>query len=107
MDPVRAPFTDLARLRECVLVIPPGGSVCPAAPGDPRIGVEHPGADGPCIVLADIALDLDAFYCRLCQWNGRISGAWATDLIRAVFPKVSPSSEVGGHDGRRRHRLDQ
>lgn len=78
----RVPFTDLVRLTECVLVIPPGGRVHPAAPGDPKIGVEHPG----CTRVADIALELDAFYCPLCQWNGRISGHWAADLITAPPP---------------------
>jgi hypothetical protein len=71
---VRVQFTDPIRGAECVLVIPDGG----------RPGVEHPGADGPCVVLAEISLELDAFYCRLCQWNGRISGAWAADMIRAA-----------------------
>ena len=39
----RFPFTDPIRDTECVLVIPPGGQVYPAAPGDPKIGVEHLG----------------------------------------------------------------
>lgn len=77
---IRVPFTDGMSLAECVLVIPPGGKVYPAAPGDPRIGVEH----GECARPADLALDLDAFYCPVCQWNGRISGAWAADVIHAA-----------------------
>lgn len=77
------PFTDLVHWAECTLVIPPGGVVYPG-PGQPKIGVEHPGAAGEaCIVLADLAIELDAFYCRLCQWNGRVSGAWCLDQIDA------------------------
>ena len=63
------PFTDLVRLRECELVIEPGRL--------PR--VRHPG----CIVLADVSVELDAFYCRFCQWNGRVPGAWVHDLTTA------------------------
>lgn len=37
--------------------------------------VEHPDCDQ----LADVSLDLDAYFCTGCQWNGRISGAWAFD----------------------------
>lgn len=86
MDEIRAPFTDLVRMAECELVIPPGGQIYPAAPGQPKIGVAHPGAAGEvCVVLADIAIELDAFYCPLCQWNGRISGAWCLDLLDRVY----------------------
>ena len=77
--PVRAAFTDGARAAECTLVIPPAGRVYPAA-DEPKIGVEHPG----CPAVADLALELDAFWCPLCRWNGRISGAWAADLIAAA-----------------------
>lgn len=42
-------------------------------------GVEHPGCDQ----LADVAPDLDAFYCPRCGWNGRITGAWFMDLWQA------------------------
>lgn len=42
-------------------------------------GVEHPDCDQ----LADVSPNLDAFYCRCCRWNGRISGAWFADLFRA------------------------
>lgn len=81
--PAAVPFTDLAGGAECVLVIPPGGKVYPDAPGDPKIGVIHPGAPGEaCIRVADLALELDAFFCPLCQWNGRVSGGWAADQIR-------------------------
>ena len=76
MDEIRAAFTDLVHGAECALVIPPGGSVYPR-PGEPRAGVAHPG----CPELADLAIELDAFYCRLCRWNGRVSGAWCLDLI--------------------------
>ena len=75
----RFPFTDPIRDTECVLVIPPGGQVYPAPP-DEKIGVEH----GECGAVADLTLELDAFYCPLCGWNGRVSGAWAADMIRAA-----------------------
>jgi len=79
------PFTDDVSGQPCELVIPPGGKVHPDAPGDPKIGVRHPSVPGEaCIVLADLEIELDAFYCRLCQWNGRISGAWAADMIGAA-----------------------
>jgi hypothetical protein len=74
---VRAAFTDPVSGEECALVIPPGGSVYPAA-GQPKTGVAHP----RCAVLADLAMDLDAFWCPACRWNGRVSGAWCADVIR-------------------------
>lgn len=40
-------------------------------------GVEHPG----CVYRAEVMPELDAFFCRYCQWNGRISGAWFMDLL--------------------------
>ena len=40
------------------------------------MGVEHP----RCLQLADLSPDLDAFYCTACQWNGRVSGAWAIEI---------------------------
>lgn len=76
----RFAFTDPIRSAECVLVVPDGGRVFPVAPDDPQIGVEH----GGCGRVADLAIELDAFYCPACQWNGRISGGWAVDMIRAV-----------------------
>jgi hypothetical protein len=87
----REPFTDLVCGATCTLVIPPGGQVYPSAPGEPKIGVEHPGAAGEpaCIVLADISLGLDAFYCRFCGWNGRISGAWVVDVITGKCGRTS------------------
>ena len=84
MDEIRVAFTDLVRMAQCTLVIPPGGQVHPAAPGHPKIGVAHPG----CIRVADLALELDAFFCPLCQWNGRVSGAWCAGQIRAARAAV-------------------
>lgn len=83
--PVRAAFTDAARGAECILVIPSAGRVWPAE-GEPKIGVEHPGCDA----LADLVLDLDAFWCPLCRRNGRISGAWAADMIAAARQDPPP-----------------
>jgi len=76
---VRAAFTDLVRMQVCELVIPSGGRVYPR-PGEAKIGVAHPG----CPVIADLEVGLDAFWCPQCQWNGRVSGAWCADLIRAA-----------------------
>ena len=73
---VRAAFTDPASNAECALVIPPGGRVYPR-PGEAKTGVAHPG----CPAIADLAIGLDAFWCPKCGWNGRISGAWAGDMI--------------------------
>ena len=44
---------------------------------EPRIGIAHPG----CGALADLSIELDAFYCRACHWSGRVSGAWCADMI--------------------------
>lgn len=60
-------FIDPISDRECVLHI-----------GD-EAGIEHPG----CQFRAEVYPALDAFFCRECQWNGRISGAWFMDLLRA------------------------
>lgn len=76
---IRAPFTDDVSGRECVLVVPPGGHVYPL-PGNPKTGVEHPG----CEALADLCVELDAFWCPSCGWNGRVSGAWCADVIRGA-----------------------
>lgn len=54
---------------ECTLVIPLTSAK--------RAAVAHP----HCTKLADLSADLDAFFCRSCHQNGRISGAWATDMI--------------------------
>lgn len=76
---VRAAFTDPVRALECELVVPPGGRVYPR-PGGAKTGVAHPG----CPAVADLAIDLDAFWCPACRWNGRVSGAWCADVIRAA-----------------------
>lgn len=75
----REPFTDPVSKRRCLLVIPPAGKIFPAE-GEPKTGVAHPG----CTELADLSLDLDAFFCPECKLSGRISGAWALDRIKAV-----------------------
>ena len=77
--PLRAPFTDPVSDTECVLVVPPGGRVYPE-PGEPKIGIVHPGCDA----LADLAVDLDAFFCPACKRNGRVSGAWCVDVIEGA-----------------------
>jgi hypothetical protein len=28
-----------------------------------------------------LSIDLDAFYCPVCRWNGRVSGAWCVHVI--------------------------
>jgi hypothetical protein len=73
---VRRAFTDVVSNRECVLVIPPDGRIYPQ-PGQAKIGIAHPG----CETLADLAIELDAFWCPAGLWNGRISGAWCYDVI--------------------------
>lgn len=73
------PFTDPVTGRECVLCIPAGGRVYPRA-GQPKTGIRHPGCDQ----LADLCAELDAFWCRVCRWNGRVSGAWAMTMIKEV-----------------------
>jgi hypothetical protein len=44
-----------------------------------EVGVEHPG----CAYRAEVVPELDAFFCRECAWNGRISGAWFMKLLMA------------------------
>jgi hypothetical protein len=78
-NPPYVRFVDPISGEDVALVVPAGGRVCPS-PGEPKIGVEHPRCDN----LADLAIELDAFYCPRCQWNGRISGAWAVDVIEAA-----------------------
>lgn len=68
---------------ECELVVPPGGAVYPAA-GQARIGVAHPG----CAALADLCVELDAFWCGECGWNGRVPGGWCIDVIRGAGARV-------------------
>lgn len=76
---VRAAFTDPVSGAPCELVIPPGGRVYPR-PGWPKTGVAHPG----CPAVADLCVELDAFWCPACRRNGRVSGAWCADVIRAA-----------------------
>ena len=76
---VSATFLDPIRNRMCALVVPPAGRVF-AFNGEPKIGVRHEG----CEELADLSIELDCFYCPTCRWNGRISGAWAVDVIETA-----------------------
>lgn len=39
-------------------------------------GISHPHCDK----LADVSLELDAFYCLACKYNGRVSVAWIHDM---------------------------
>lgn len=80
-EPVRHPFTDPITGAGCVLVIPAGGRIFRDSMGSPQIGIEHPG----CPDLADLSVELDAFYCPACRWNGRVSGAWAVDQIEEAL----------------------
>ncbi len=80
-ETVRAPFYEDVQGGECELVVPPGGKVYPQA-GEAKIGVAHPG----CTTVADLALELDAFFCPRCHRNGRVSGAWCRDVIEAASP---------------------
>jgi hypothetical protein len=64
------PFTDHISNRDCTLIV--DGSKA-AFDGN---RVRH----GECPELAPVSLDLDAFYCVACRWNGRVSGAWVYDL---------------------------
>lgn len=72
----RFAFLDPIQNRQCVLVVPPDGRVF-ASRGEPKIGIEHPDCDQ----VADLSIDLDAFYCPVCRWNGRVSGAWCVHVI--------------------------
>lgn len=62
----RLSFTDPISGQECQLVI-----------SNVAVGIAHPG----CEQLADLSIQLDAFYCPACRWNGRVSGAWCADMI--------------------------
>lgn len=75
-------FVDPISQEHCFLVVPPGGRIFPVK-GQPKIGVRH----GTCAETADLAVELDAFYCPTCGWNGRISGAWAIEMINAAGPE--------------------
>jgi hypothetical protein len=81
-------FRDPIRDMTCVLVIPADGRIFPLR-GEPKIGIAHPG----CESLADLSVELDAFYCQACRWNGRVSGAWCVDMIDATLPP-NDSSET-------------
>ena len=72
-EAVEHQFNDAISGRSCELVIPLGSRYQPS-------GIRHPG----CIALADLSMELDAFYCRSCGMNGRVSGAWCADRIAAV-----------------------
>jgi len=63
------PFIDPISGQECALVIT-----------YERTGIKHP----ECSQLADISLDLDAFFCLECGWNGRVSGAWVYSEKRKI-----------------------
>ena len=76
---ITLPFTDDTTGEVCKLVIPQHGRVFPAA-GQPKIGISH----GGCGTLADLCAELDAFWCPDCHRNGRVSGAWAHDQIKAM-----------------------
>lgn len=62
------PFRNLAGGDGCTLLV---------TPGEPP-GVRHP----DCTALAGVAVELDAFYCTACGYNGRVSGGWVHDLNR-------------------------
>jgi hypothetical protein len=79
-------FSDPIKNQWCELVVPDGGRVFPIA-GEPKIGVDHPGCDE----RADLSVELDAFYCPKCRWNGRISGAWAVDVIESCSLPPEPT----------------
>lgn len=61
-------FTDPISGQVCIVMFPTAGGLP---------GIDHPN----CATLADLSIELDAFYCPTCQMNGRISGAWCADLI--------------------------
>jgi hypothetical protein len=83
-ETVRAAFYELVRGGECTLVVPSAGRVFPQA-GGAKTGVAHPGCDA----VADLAIELDAFFCPACHRNGRVSGAWCRDVIEAAGPAVT------------------
>lgn len=65
-------FTDPVTGRDCTLHVAPGEDFWFAAK------VQHPDCTG----LADVSADLDCFYCTVCRWSGRVSGAWVLDLYQ-------------------------
>jgi len=93
-------FIDPVSGAACELVIPADGSgaLYPSADGAGKIGVRHPG----CQVLADIAVELDAFYCPPpgCGYSGRISGVQVLDMMRetriAIRVTIPPRAGQAG-----------
>lgn len=91
----RHSFTDPIRYVNVTLVIPSDGVVFPMQ-GEAKIGVEHPG----CPELADLCLDVDAFYCPRCRWSGRITAAWAVEQIEAAtYCENRACCSERGHEG--------
>lgn len=66
-DAQHLPFQDPISQRRVYLVLSPSGFH----------GVEH----GTCDTLADVVVELDAFFCPACHCSGRLSGAWAVDKL--------------------------
>lgn len=60
-----------------VFLDPVSGHGCELVAEDGITGIWHPGCDR----LADIAVELDAFYCPACKANGRVSGTWCADML--------------------------
>lgn len=58
-------FLELTSLTECWLVITP----------QLNARIKHP----DCPQLADISLELDAFYCVRCRFGGRVSAYWVLE----------------------------
>lgn len=54
----------------CSLIVKPGK----------RPVVRHPN----CRSMADVIIELDAFYCMKCHFGGRISGAWAAECAEVA-----------------------
>lgn len=71
---IREEFVDPVTGGQVELVVRRGAPLWTAA------AVVHPG----CTEEADVALDLDAFFCRECGRNGRVSGAWIVALWTSV-----------------------
>ncbi len=85
---IRHGFVDPVRDSPCALVIPDDGRLF----REPKIGIAHPNCD----TLADLSIELDAFYCPACAWNGRVSGAWCAEMINIERGWPSASDEVDG-----------
>lgn len=76
-------FRDPISGRECMLRV--GIDVDRLRPGMVGLGVRH----GTCDQLADVSPDLDCFFCPGCGWNGRVSGAWAMDMLELAASEAS------------------